>query len=442
MLRCCELASRHRVPTLDCVTHPPSVDALANTARGSGLSHASLVALARKAIQQAQVDSRGVEALFEELVHSAARRRLQRVINATGVLIHTNLGRSPVRVDELGGALNLEFELSTGSRGVRGADLEERLALLCGAGSALVVNNGAAALILALSAVATGKDVVISRGELVEIGGGFRLPEVMLQAGSRLVEVGTTNKTHLRDYQGGLADNQDAVVLKVHRSNFTMSGFVSEVDLPSLVGLGAPTVMDLGSGLLDSRCSWLPTSPPSWLAGEPTVRECVQAGAGLTVFSGDKLFGGPQAGILVGTRELIGLCRAHPLFRAFRCGGLIIEALSRTVDAYLANDGSEIGFWRQAGSTVENLRARAAAMGLFDVVETKSVVGGGCLPGVEIDSVGVGINGDHRQWLLGLEIPIVARVFEGCTILDLRTVEPFDDAVLKSALLELDTVSR
>ena len=357
------------------------------------------------------------------------------MVNATGVLLHTNLGRAPVAVQASAGTAytNLELDLDTGRRGSRQDRVGPLLALAAGADAAMVVNNGAAAVLLVLAALAgDGSDVAVSRGELVEIGGGFRIPEVLAASGARLVEVGTTNRTRAADYDVGAA-----VLLKVHTSNYRITGFVEDVDVRTLAALGPPVVVDLGSGLLDAATPWLPAGPPSWLAGEPAVRQTLEAGAALVTFSGDKLLGGPQAGIVAGRADLVARCARHPLARALRPGGQVLAALQRTALAYLHRDGAAIPLWRMASLTVDELHVRAAALGAGDPVDTEAVTGGGTLPGVVIPSAGVALDGDRTADLRAADPPVIARVQEGRTICDLRTVDPGDDAHLARLLKAL-----
>ena len=416
---------------------PPSVDALARTVEGSGLPHPLRVDAARAAIAAGEPE--------QVARHAAdrARSRLQPVVNATGVLLHTNLGRAPVAHHHEPRPSNLELDLATGERAARRSDVGDLLARACGAADALVVNNGAAAVLLALAALGAGRGVAVSRGELVEIGGGFRIPEVLEQSGACLVEVGTTNRTRLADYEQVLGGDV-AVLLKVHQSNYRIVGFTEEAPVPALASLGAshgvPLVVDVGSGLLDEACPWLPAGPPAWLVGEPGVRQTLTAGAGLVTFSGDKLLGGPQAGVLAGDRHLVRRCAAHPLARALRPGGLVLAALAETTLAYLDRDGEAIPFWRAATTPVDDLARRAAALDPgrgVERVELASVTGGGTLPGATIPSVGLAISGDHRPALRGADPPIIARVEDGRTVCDLRTVEPDRDEHLGSTLRAL-----
>jgi L-seryl-tRNA(Ser) seleniumtransferase len=407
---------------------PPSVDRLARELACSGLPHPLCVDAARTAIAAGRPESAGDEA------SAIARRLLQPVVNATGVLLHTNLGRAPLGVERPEGYSNLELDLATGRRGSRSGHAASLLARACGAEDALVVNNGAAAVLLVVAALASGRDVVVSRGELIEIGGGFRIPEVLSSSGARLVEVGTTNRTRVADYTRAIADAA-ALLLKVHPSNYRMTGFTESVGVEALAQLGPPVVCDLGSGLLDAACPWLPSGPPPWLADEPAVAQTLRAGAALVTFSGDKLLGGPQAGIIAGRRDLVAACARHPLARALRPGGLVLAVLQDVAMAYLRRDAGEVlPFWRMATAPAASLEARARALGSGTVVACKSVTGGGTLPGVTLPSFGVALDGDVTPTLRRYQPPVIARVDEGRTVCDLRTVLPEQDEVLAKAL--------
>ena len=363
---------------------------------------------------------------------------LQRVINATGVLLHTNLGRAPWAVETAAEAINLEFDLQTGRRGHRDAAVADKFAVLAGAEAATIVNNGAAAVMLAIAAIAGGSRVAVSRGELVEIGGGFRIPEVMEQSGATLVEVGTTNRTRRSDYQRAVAEQGATMIMLVHRSNFEMTGFTSSVGPAELVDLGVPVVVDLGSGLLDERCGWLDGHPPPWLRGEPGVRQTLDAGADLVLFSADKLLGGPQAGIIAGSSALVERCRRHPLARALRCGGLVLSALDSLADTYLDGRGATVPIWALATTPTEELRARAerivADVGTGAAEPSEAVMGGGTLAGSTIESFAVVLDGDHGAALRRGPVPVIGRISDDRTILDLRSVMAADDAELTAAL--------
>ena len=408
------------------------MDALARELADVGLPHPLLVDAARAAVAAGDPSSARARA------EAVAAALLRPVVNATGVLLHTNLGRAPLPAPPpVGGGRysNLEFDLASGRRGSRSHHAATLLARAAGAEATLVVNNNAAAVLLVLAALARGRSVVVSRGELVEIGGGFRVPEVMAQSGCRLVEVGTTNRTRLADYRGALGGGDDvALVLKVHQSNYRIVGFTEEVGVRELAGLGPPVVVDLGSGLLDATTPWLAGPPPPWLAEEPAARQTLAEGAGLVTFSGDKLLGGPQAGIIAGRADLVAACQRHALNRALRPGGLVLAALQETALAYLRRDGDAIPFWRMAATPVADLRARAAALGVGEVRDTVAVAGGGSVPGQDVPSAGVAVAGDHAAALRAHDPPVIARVHEGATICDLRTVDPADDPVLGGAL--------
>jgi L-seryl-tRNA(Ser) seleniumtransferase len=417
-------------PTPDSPPRPPSVDKLARSISDVGLPHPMLVEAARAAIDSGDPDQ------ARTIAYGMARRMLRPVINGTGTLLHTNLGRAPMAWEQAATYTNLELDLTTGERGSRMATAPALIARACGAEAALVVNNCASALMLVLAGIAEGKGVVVSRGELVEIGGGFRVPDVMERSGARLIEVGTTNRTRLADFERAVDEHGDdaGVVLQVHQSNYKIVGFTEAPRTAELATLDRPLVADIGSGLLDSRCPWLDGGPPGWLDDEPAARQTLEAGADLITFSGDKLFGGPQAGIIAGRKDLIDVCARHPLARALRPGSLVLGALQATALAYLEGDGDAIPFWRMAAIPVDTLRARAEALGVGSPVDLMSTPGGGTLPEVEIASAGVTIDGDHRDRLRNRERPLIARVVKGRTSVDLRTVDPVDDAEVAAAL--------
>lgn len=411
-------------------SRPPSVDRLARSLHDTGLPHPMLVEAARTAITAGAPDS------ARQIADDMARRLLRPVINGTGTLLHTNLGRAPMSWAQAEHYSNLEFDLTTGERGSRMDTAPALIAQVCGAEAAIVVNNCAAAVLLALASLAEGKGVVVSRGELVEIGGGFRVPEVMARSGARLIEVGTTNRTRLADFERAVDQHGEnaAVVLQVHQSNYKIVGFTEAPRTAELATLNRPLVADIGSGLVDSRCPWMPGGPPGWLDNEPAARQTLEAGADLVTFSGDKLFGGPQAGIIAGRADLVTTCAAHPLARALRPGALVLGALQATALAYLSRDGDAIPFWRMASLSQDLLRNRAEALGVGVAVDMASTPGGGTLPEVEIPSAGVAFEGDQRSALRNHRRPIIARVADGRTIIDLRTVHPDDDSEIATAL--------
>jgi len=354
-------------------------------------------------------------------VQDVTRPSLRRVLNATGVIVHTNLGRAPLaaaareavaRVAE--GYANLEFELESGERGSRHAHVEPLLRELTGAESALVVNNGAGAALLAAAALAgPGKEVVVSRGQLVEIGGGFRVPDVIAQAGARLVEVGTTNRTRIADYERALSADTGAV-LRVHQSNFRQLGFVEDVPIEALCELGVPVIDDVGSGAL------------SELHDEPPVRRSVAAGAALVCCSGDKLLGGPQAGILVGRASAVAAARTHPLARALRIDKLSLAALEATLRAH-RDAPEQIPVLAMLHATRETLERRARALAAriegAQVIEGIARVGGGALPLLELPGPVVALpDASLAAALRRGDPPLIGRIEDGRLLLDPRTL--------------------
>ncbi|HEX4490744.1 MAG TPA: L-seryl-tRNA(Sec) selenium transferase [Acidimicrobiia bacterium] len=441
----------------------PSVEqvlaALAAGGSTAGLPHPVVVECARQAVKHAGegLGRNGADdatAVFDAVVRAAADRLASRragllgpVVNATGVLLHTNLGRAPLGADAIeamraaAGYTNLEYGLDTGRRGSRQDHAAALLALACGAEAGLVVNNNAAAVLLVLAALARGRDVIVSRGELVEIGGGFRVPEILAETGARLVEVGTTNRTRRADYERAITDDT-ALVLKVHASNYRMVGFTEATPVAELATLGPAVVVDAGSGLLDTRTPWL-ASPPKWLGDEPGVRQCLAAGAQLVTFSGDKLLGGPQAGVIVGRAAVVAQLAQHPLARALRPDKVTLAALEAVALAYLRDDGAEVPLWRMAATPVAALRDRARAianrMPEATVVDTEAAAGGGSVPGRTIPSAGVALEVlDVDAALACLRVErIVAIGRDGAVVCDLRTVDPEDDERLGRALHSL-----
>jgi len=381
-----------------------------------------------------------------QIVAITVRPTLRPVINATGVIIHTNLGRAPLSQAAMEamravaeGYSNLEYDLDVGQRGSRYTHAEELLCRLTGAEAALVVNNNAAAVMLVLRALAEGREGVISRGQLVEIGGGFRIPDVMRQSGARLVEVGTTNRTYAHDYEAVISE-ETAVLMRVHHSNFRMLGFTHQATLDELVELarrhGLLVVDDLGSGtLLDTT--------PFGLAHEPTVQESLAAGADLVSFSGDKLLGGPQAGIIVGRGELIGRLKRFPMTRALRVDKTTLAALQATLLHYLQGQATRcIPVWQMISATPDALGQRADrwAAALREsgvdvgVVDGQSTVGGGSLPGETLPTrllaLRVPSPDDLASWLRASSPPVVGRIADDALLLDPRTVQSEQDEVL------------
>ncbi len=441
----------------------PSVDRLLNDDRlaffRDAIAPQIAVETAREVLERVREAIAGGQTApaYDEIVASLVSRlselttpALRRVINATGVIIHTNLGRAPLSPEATaamsaisGGYSNLELDLAGGERGNRQGDVEALLCRLTGAEAALAVNNNAAALLLALSALARRKEVIISRGQLVEIGGGFRIPEIMAESGARLVEVGTTNRTYLRDYESAIGDRTAAILL-VHTSNFRVVGFTESVPAAELARLahsrGLLLLDDPGSGCLLDTTRF-------GLGKEPTLQESLAAGADLIFSSGDKLLGGPQAGIVVGRRELVENLKKHPLARSGRLDKGAIAALATTLRHYVKNEAVEkIPVWRMIALPVAAIEARAKAWARAagkgaKVLDGRSMVGGGSLPEESLPTKLLALAGSSidvatlaRRLRLG-ERPVIARVERDTLLLDPRTVNPEDDAALVSALL-------
>jgi len=404
----------------------PSVDRLATSVARAVVAERrdELLAGAR---DDADLEARAAQRL---------RPSLRRVINATGVIVHTNLGRAPLAeaaraavARAATGYSNLEYSLERGERGSRHAHVEGLLCELTGAEAALAVNNGAAAVLLAVAALGgPGREVVVSRGQLIEIGGGFRIPDVVAQSGSALVEVGTTNRTGLRDYARAITDATGAL-LRAHPSNFRTLGFVEEVAIEQLCGLGVPVIDDVGSGVL--------ADDVAALAEEPSVRRSVRAGAALVCFSGDKLLGGPQAGCLVGTCEAIEAARRHPLARALRIDKLSLAALEATLALYRdpAWARAEIPVLRMLGDDGLEERARALAEATGgELVRSVAKVGGGALPLLELEGPAVALDPALAAPLRGGEVAVVGRVSGGRLLLDPRTMTDDEVAPVAAAV--------
>jgi L-seryl-tRNA(Ser) seleniumtransferase len=434
----------------------PSVDSLLRSPPGRRAAEQFGRAVVKRALREVLDSGRAAatrgrpppddEILMARAVGLAARMTygLSRVVNATGVVLHTNLGRAPLPEDAVRAAgraarrySDLEVDRASGRRGRRTTRAEFLLCALTGAEDALVVNNNAAALLLALSALARRKEVPVSRGELIEIGGEFRLPEIMAASGARLVEVGTTNRTRLTDYSRALSD-RTALFLKVHPSNYRVLGFTDIPGLGELAGLGRdrgiPLLYDVGSGLL-GRYAGVPVE-------EPAVDEALQGGADLVCFSGDKLLGGPQAGIVLGRRDLVDRLRRHPIARAVRVDKMTVAALEAVLRLYAAGRRGEIPAWRFITASAASLRSRATALATrlpgARTVRGESAAGGGSLPGYGIPSHLVRVEVPHPERLaarLRIGNPSVfCRVEEGALLFDLRAVDPEDDDRLLRAV--------
>ena len=447
----------------------PSVDKLISEERlrqlGADYPHDLLVSLARQQLdaERKSIASGNPLSSTDEIVAAIARRLhrletpgLRPVINATGVVLHTNLGRAPLSreaiaaMDTVSGEYsNLEFDLDSGSRGSRQVYIELLLCQLTGAEAGMVINNNAAAVLLTLSALASRKEVVVSRGQAVEIGDSFRIPDVMRQSGAKLIEVGTTNCTYVSDYDGAITP-RTAALMRVHSSNFLVVGFTNSVTIEELAALGKRrginVLDDLGSGCFLDTAAF-------GLAAEPTVQQSIAAGVGLALFSGDKLVGGPQAGIIVGKKELIDKLRKHPLARAVRIDKIRLAGLAATLVHYLKGEAaSKIPVWQMISMSLDEIERRAgkwanALGGVAKVVDGESMIGGGSLPGATLPTKLVAISGKRkgsniaqtlaRRLRENEDIPIIARINDDVLLLDPRSVMPEEDGAVIKALQDL-----
>ena len=429
----------------------PAVDRLLNDA--TALIEAYGRALTIEALRAALAEARSIIragqpvpdraqllARSQTLLDQWTQPRPRSVINATGVILHTNLGRAPLAraaIDAMtaiaGGYSDLEYDLDRGERGSRLAAVEDLIKRVTGAEAALVVNNNAGAVLLALSALAAGQGAIISRGQLIEIGGGLRVPDVMAQSGARLIEVGTTNRTHRRDYEMALVTHDVAAIVRAHASNFRTIGFTTEVPIAELVELanwkGLPVIDDLGSGALLDTAQY-------GLLHEPMVQESVQSGAHVICFSGDKLLGGPQAGIIIGRAQYLAPLKKHPLARALRIDKLDLAALSATLAHYLKGDATtQIPVWRMISLPLGEIERQATALAAqlrsagfnADVIEGRSTIGGGSLPGETLPTKLVALTvarpDDFLARLRRGDPPVVARIEADQVVLDVRTVD-------------------
>ncbi len=446
---------------MDTLRKLPSVHQLLETPRGLALIAGNGRPLVRVAVQRVLDDERHQGRTLDDterwnqvsgVIESLRRPRLRPVINATGVILHTNLGRAPLAGVAADAAARiavrystLEFDAATGRRGRRHDLVSETLQFLTGAEAAAVVNNCAAAVLLMLSALARGKEVVVGRGELVEIGGGFRMPDVMRLSGARMVEVGTTNRTRLEDYAAAITA-RTAAIMKVHASNFQLVGFTESVGLKALADLarqrGVLLLHDLGSGSLLETSNY-------GLGEEPTLPRALEAGADVVAASGDKLLGGPQAGILVGRADLLKRVLKHPLARAVRVDKLTLAALAATLDLYLTQAVGRIPVWNMLGADQEAIaerahrwRQRLSAAGIAsEVGEAQSAVGGGSLPGEAMPTTVLALTAP-RGTATGLlarlrqhEPPVIGRIDRERVLLDPRTVLPDEDDALIDAVV-------
>ena len=447
---------RRRLPSVGVLLDSPEFAPLLSRAPRSLVTEAirSAIEGAREKSIAAPESTGAWAQVVSEHLSKRERPSLRPVINATGVVLHTNLGRAPLAaaavraiVDTATVACNLEYDIEHGERGSRYVHAVSLLRELTGAEDAIVVNNCASALVLALNSLAAGREAVVSRGELIEIGGSFRVPDIMAKSGATLVEVGTTNRTHLADYDESLSESTGAIV-KVHRSNFELRGFVAEASVEDLGQLArthdVPLLFDFGSGLMITLDHY-------GLHGEPTARDGVKAGATLVLMSGDKLLGGPQAGIIVGDARAIAACRKNPLARAVRVDKLTLAALEATLALYREPSRAvrEIPTLAMLTTPVASVRARveqavARLHGLriaCDAIDTEASVGGGAFPTARIPSQAIAFSGtadeQERRLRLGAH-PVIGRIANGRVLLDLRSVpEAHDDDLVHAVVASL-----
>ena len=457
--------TRRALPSVDKLLRSPAVAAACDGMPRTLVKKAVQAAIAQVRAEKAgpPADDDGWAALIAERLAADTTPTLRRTINATGVVLHTNLGRAPLAADAMAaiagtapGYATLEYDVARGARGSRHVHCARLLAELTGAEDAMVVNNAASALLLSLATAAAGGVAIVSRGELIEIGGGFRIPEIMQTSGAQLVEVGTTNRTRVGDYQkalnsGGRGKGKapfPAVLLKVHRSNFSIQGFTAEASLAELVALGkknrVPVLYDLGGGLMTDLSD-------VGLTGEPTLPDSVRTGPAAVIASGDKLLGGPQAGIIAGTRKFVAACRAHPLARAARADRLTLAALAATLERYRdpATVRQAIPVLRMLTASTEmleraaqTLQAVLPAAARAEVVASRAAVGGGAFPGVELESRGVSLKpaGFTASALAARlrtgSIPVVGVIQGGRVVLDVRALLPGDEEAIAGAVAE------
>ena len=441
---------RRQLPSIDTLLAAPGVNSLLATHPRALVLRAARAAVDAARVNGGTAPAEGWDAAVRAAVRRLAVPSLAPVINATGVVLHTNLGRAPLAPAAVAaitrvahGYAALEFDLGRGTRGSRHAICRDLLVELTGAADALVVNNAAGALLLALSSLARGGDAIVSRGELVEIGGSFRIPDIMARSGAKLVEVGTTNRTHPHDYERALTAGSK-ILLKVHRSNFQVTGFTADVAVVELAELaharGIACVYDLGSGLMMNLSSW-------GLVGEPTVAEAVATGADLIAFSGDKLLGGPQAGILVGSEAAIAACRADPIARTVRADKLTLAALEATLALYRDPEVAmrEIPVLRMLTEPLAVIQERAEQILIgaklrdeAQLVQGDSEVGGGSFPGAKLLTWLVGIRHPAPDTFLAqlrsFDPPVIARVAGSRVLLDARTIFPEQIETVVAAL--------
>ena len=417
----------------------------------SNLPREIIVSIAQSCLNEKK-DSQTTIKKFENEVYKYTLKVQKKVINCTGTLLHTNLGRAQTDIDFNGESTNVEYDILNNRRGVRNEFLNESMNLLLGSEDVCFVNNNASSLYITLKTLKNiygKKSLIISRGEIIEIGGSYRLPEIIQETGLKMVEVGTTNKTKITDYKKALKDNKDSLILKVHRSNFSIDGFVEEVNLKDLKSLtekeNSILIHDLGSGLVASR-KFLEKENIDIFDDEPTVQESLIQGADLVMFSGDKLFGSLQSGVIAGDKKIIQSIKESPLFRTYRCSPLTLFELQETTNRYVSKKEIEIPLWKMIAMKYEDLENRIKSVSenleiKHEVVNDNSVMGGGTLPNKSISTPVIQIseleNPDLMSKLMGNEVPIIPRINKNNIIIDLRSTSEKNDIYIKDFFTKL-----
>ena len=417
----------------------------------SNLPREIIVSIAQSCLNEKK-DSQTTIKKFENEVYKYTLKVQKKVINCTGTLLHTNLGRAQTDINFNGESTNVEYDILNNRRGVRNEFLNESMNLLLGSEDVCFVNNNASSLYITLKTLKNiygKKSLIISRGEIIEIGGSYRLPEIIQETGLKMIEVGTTNKTKITDYKKALKDNKDSIILKVHRSNFSIDGFVEEVNLKDLKSLtekeNSILIHDLGSGLVASR-KFLEKENIDIFDDEPTVQESLIQGADLVMFSGDKLFGSLQSGVIAGDKKIIQSIKESPLFRTYRCSPLTLFELQETTNRYVSKKETEIPLWKMIAMKYEDLENRIKSVSenleiKHEVVNDNSVMGGGTLPNKSISTPVIQIseleNPDLMSKLMGNEVPIIPRINKNNIIIDLRSTSEKNDIYIKDFFTKL-----
>ena len=417
----------------------------------SNLPREIIVSIAQSCLNEKK-ESQTTIKKFENEVYKYTLKVQKKVINCTGTLLHTNLGRAQTDINFNGESTNVEYDILNNKRGVRNEFLNESMNLLLGSEDVCFVNNNASSLYITLKTLKNiygKKSLIISRGEIIEIGGSYRLPEIIQETGLKMIEVGTTNKTKITDYKKALKDNKDSIILKVHRSNFSIDGFVEEVNLKDLKSLtekeNSILIHDLGSGLVASR-KFLEKENIDIFDDEPTVQESLIQGADLVMFSGDKLFGSLQSGVIAGDKKIIQSIKESPLFRTYRCSPLTLFELQETTNRYVSKKETEIPLWKMIAMKYEDLENRIKSVSenleiKHEVVNDNSVMGGGTLPNKSISTPVIQIseleNPDLMSKLMGNEVPIIPRINKNNIIIDLRSTSEKNDIYIKDFFTKL-----